>query len=125
MCAEHEFVPGNILSHWVQKKIRSSLPKMEDGIRTCVNSSLLQWPHQLRGTVGFLRWSNQLCEQRRSPRAACFQEDRTFAVCGDRERCMVEGKWRRLKALGPCQRPRQMQDNSVKSLFFPGAGESS
>jgi hypothetical protein len=38
---------------------------------------------------------------------------------------MVEGKWRRLKAVGPCQRSRQMQDNSVKSLFAPGAGDSS
>jgi hypothetical protein len=29
----------------------------------------------------------------------------------------MEGKWRRLEAVGPCQRSRQMQDNSVKSLF--------
>ncbi len=30
---------------------------------------------------------------------------------------MMEGKWLRLEAVGPYQRPRQMQDNGVKSLF--------
>jgi hypothetical protein len=56
----------------------------------------------------------------RAPRARprAVQEYRTFAVSGNGERCVMEGKWRRLKAVGPCQRSREMQDNSVKSLFF-------
>jgi hypothetical protein len=124
MCAEHEFVPGNILSHCIQKDTVLFTERWNPESRPVWTVTFfVESPQQLRGTAGFLRWSNQPCEQRHSPGAACWpprgsgdtvlslypatEKDAWWKANGGGWR-----RWVRVNVLGRCR-------TIVWSPFFP------
>jgi hypothetical protein len=115
MCAEHDFVPGKYFKPLGPKRYGPLYRKRNPGSGAVWTVALLQRPHQLLGTVGFLRWSNQPCERRHSPRAACSPPRGSgrpyFRYVRQRRKMMRDGRrmaggwrrWVRVNVLGRCR----------------------